>query len=256
MTLQWYIYDFRGLSMSSRHLSLDQISFNCIGHRGACGYAPENTLPAFELAIEMGCPWIELDVYHVDGELLVIHDDTLERTTNGKGHVMDHSVSYLRSLDAGDGQQIPKLEEVIELVDHRAGINVELKGPNTAEAVVKAIHRYQARGWSSDEFLISSFQHQELSVVREFDQVLNLGALFGKSVDGFLEKTLRLDAYSVNLDLRSCQESLVNQAHAAGLKVFVYTVNRETDIERMLQLRVDGVFTNYPDRVFALIGEN
>jgi glycerophosphoryl diester phosphodiesterase len=117
--------------MPSQSLNLDQISFNCIGHRGACGHAPENTLSSFELAIEMGCPWIELDVYHIDGELLVIHDDTLERTTNGTGDVMDQSVAYLRTLDAGDGQQIPTLNEIIELVGHRAGINVELKGPDT-----------------------------------------------------------------------------------------------------------------------------
>ena len=118
----------------------------CIGHRGACGYAPENTLAAFELAITMGCPWLELDVYAVEGELLVIHDDTLERTTNGKGQVMQTPLATLRSLDAGNGQQIPTLKEVIELVDHRAGINIELKGPHTAAPVCQLLHDYLAQG--------------------------------------------------------------------------------------------------------------
>lgn len=234
---------------------LDQIPFNCIGHRGACGYAPENTLSSVDLAIEMGCPWIELDVYHVDGELLVIHDDTLDRTTNGTGDVMDQSVAYLRSLDAGDGQQIPTLKEVIELIDHRAGINVELKGPVTSEAVVSLIHGYQTKGWHADEFLISSFQHQQLEAVRKIDQEVKLGALFGRATDNLVEKAQRLDAYAINIGKRLAQKQLIDQAHEAGLKVYVYTVNAEEDIVQMLRLKVDGVFTNYPDRVFKVLGE-
>ena len=241
--------------MASQSLDLDQIPFNCIGHRGACGYAPENTLASFELAIEMGCPWIELDVYHMDGELLVIHDDTLERTTNGTGDVMDQSFAHLRSLDAGNGQQIPTLNEVIELTNHRAGINIELKGPDTAEAVVQLIHKYQDIGWHADEFLISSFQHRELARVRDFDRELKLGALFGRATENIVEKALGLGAYSINPGLRLCQKQLIDRGHEAGLKVFVYTVNEEEQIKQMLRLNVDGVFTNFPDRVFALIGE-
>lgn len=242
--------------MPSEFLNLDQIPFNCIGHRGACGHAPENTLSSFELAIEMGCPWIELDVYNIDGELLVIHDDTLERTTNGQGNVVDQSVAYLRSLDAGDGQQIPKLGEVVDTVKHRAGINIELKGPDTAEAVVNLIHRYQAVGWSADEFLVSSFHHHELAKVRDFDKNLRLGALFGRATGNLVEKAQQLDAYSINLGLRLAQKLLIDQAHEAGLKVYVYTVNEQEDIQQMLRLNVDGVFTNYPDRVFAILGDN
>ncbi|MDK1024762.1 MAG: glycerophosphodiester phosphodiesterase family protein [Gammaproteobacteria bacterium] len=241
--------------MASHAPNLDQIAFNCIGHRGACGYAPENTLSSFELAIAMGCPWIELDVYHIDGELLVIHDDTLDRTTNGRGYVMDQSVAYLRSLDAGDGQQIPTLTEVIELIDHRAGINVELKGPDTGEAVVSLIHSYQTMGWHADEFLLSSFQHQELERVRTLDQELKLGALFGRATDNLVEKAQQLDAYAINLGKRLAQKQLIDKAHEAGLRVFVYTVNVAEDIAQMLRLNVDGVFTNYPDRIFTLIGE-
>ena len=122
----------------------------CIGHRGASGYAPENTLEAFELAISMHCPWVELDVYAVEDELLVIHDDTLERTTNGRGRVMQTPLAALRSLDAGKGQQIPTLSEVIELIDHRAGINIELKGEHTALPVNRLLADYRERGWHAD----------------------------------------------------------------------------------------------------------
>ena len=88
----------------------------CFGHRGAAGYAPENTLQAFRLAIDMGCPWIELDVHTVEGELLVIHDDELARTTNGHGRVSTSSLQYLRSLDAGMGERIPMLNEVLDII--------------------------------------------------------------------------------------------------------------------------------------------
>ena len=114
-------------------MSMTNSAFLCIGHRGASGHAPENTLKAFEMAVVMNCDWVELDVYAVDNELLVIHDNRLDRTTNGTGNVMHANLDYLRSLDAGQGQQIPTLNEVIQTINHRAGINIELKGPNTAE---------------------------------------------------------------------------------------------------------------------------
>ncbi len=235
--------------MTLRPASLDQIDFTCIGHRGASGYAPENTLASFQLAIDMGCPWIELDVYQIEGQLLVLHDDTLERTTNGEGNIEQQSFAYLRSLDAGNGQQIPTLPEVIEQINHRAGINVELKGRDTAAAVVNLIHRYQNIGWSSDEFFISSFQHDQLQTVHNIDHALKLGALFSKPVVNLIGKAQALDAYSINIGLRMAEKPLIEQAHAAGLKVFVYTVNEVPDIVKTKMLGVDGVFTNYPDRV-------
>jgi len=96
----------------------------CFAHRGASGHEPENTLSAVEKAIILGSDWIEVDVYAVEGELIVIHDERLERTTNGTGSVMDKTLAYLQSLDAGKGQQIPSLREVFDCVDHRAVINV------------------------------------------------------------------------------------------------------------------------------------
>ena len=99
-----------------------------IGHRGASGYAPENTLKAFELALSQGCEWLELDVHLLDGKLIVIHDEQLDRTTSGQGLISDHSLDAIRRLDAGDGEKIPYLDEVIEMVDGQASINIELKG--------------------------------------------------------------------------------------------------------------------------------
>ena len=218
----------------------------CIGHRGASGYAPENTLEAFELAISMHSPWVELDVYAVEDELLVIHDDTLERTTNGRGRVMQTPLAALRSLDAGKGQQIPTLSKVIELIDHRAGINIELKGEHTALPVNRLLADYRERGWHADEFILSSFDHRELG---RADPAYRRGVLFGRASKDYFKQTTALDAYSLNLSLRLVQPALVEEAHRRGLKVFVYTVNEVEDIERMRAMGVDGIFCNYPDRV-------
>lgn len=224
-------------------------SFVCIGHRGAMGYRPENTLASFELALDMGCPWIELDVYQVDDHLVVIHDDELERTTNGHGRVMAQTFDYLRGLDAGDGQRIPTLEEVIDLVDRRAGINVELKGENTAVPVSTVLNAYCCRGWSTEQFLVSSFNHGELA---KTDPAFRRGALFGRrGRKNYLEAAGRLNAWSINLDLSLVTRDIVEAAHAGGFKVLVYTVNESADVARMIDMSVDGVFTNYPDRVFA-----
>lgn len=224
--------------------------FLCFGHRGACGYESENTLRSFERAINMGCQWIELDVYCVEGELLVIHDDSLERTTNGEGEVMDSSLAYLRSLDAGDGQQIPTFREVVDLVDKRCAINIELKGPNTAAPVSAYVNSLCANGWPENHFLFSSFHHAELA---KADIRFRRGALFHKSMPNYFQRTAQLNAYSINLSIKLVEQKLVIEAHDHGLKVLVYTVNKAEDIRRMVEMGVDGVFCDYPDRVFTVL---
>lgn len=219
--------------------------FVLIGHRGACGYEPENTLISFERAIASGCLWMELDVYAVENELIVIHDDWLERTTNGTGRVMDASLAYLRSLDAGKGERIPLLSEVIDKVDHRAGINIELKGPDTAKPVTALLDSYCGRGWQRDEFLLSSFDHDELA---KADPRYRRGVLFSRQADYFTVAD-KLDAWSVNLSRKLVTQSLVDGAHERGLKVLVYTVNKPEEMIGMQQMGVDGIFTDYPDRM-------
>ena len=132
----------------------------CIGHRGAKGYMPENTLPSFQYAMDLGCDWLELDVYSVEDELLVIHDKRVDRTTDGHGLIEELKLDYLRSLDAGNGAKIPTLTEVLDLVNGKCGINVELKGRNTALPVSELLSNY---AWSAEKVLLSSFDHEELA---------------------------------------------------------------------------------------------
>ena len=128
--------------------------FIVFGHRGVRGHAPENTLKSMQLAIDLGLAWVELDVHAVEHRLVVIHDERLERTTNGSGKLRRRSLSYIRSLDAGDGERIPFLEEVLDLIDRRLKINIELKSRGSAELTARALRRYVAKyGWQWDDFM-------------------------------------------------------------------------------------------------------
>jgi glycerophosphoryl diester phosphodiesterase len=221
----------------------------CIGHRGAMGHAPENTLLSMQKALKLGVPWIELDVYDAEGHLIVIHDKKLERTTNGAGYVMEQTFEYLRSLDAGRGQKIPTLDEVFDLVQRKAGINIELKGPDTAEPVAAFIERYRLKGWTDEEILISSFNHRELKKIKDLDGDVRIGPLIKEIPEGNAAFAEEMEAFSVHVSLKTINRPFVEDAHRRGLKVYVYTVNKLNDIERMRSLGVDGVFTNYPERV-------
>ncbi len=222
----------------------------CFGHRGAAGHAPENTLASVEKAIELGVDWIEVDVYNIEGELVVFHDDRLERTTNGTGYVMEQSRTYLRTLDAGNGEKIPLLPEIFDLVDHRVGINIELKGTNTAQPVVQLIERYVANhNWCYQDFLVSSFNHHELQAVKQLQPEIRTGALIVALPIDYAAFAEKLGAYSVHPSIEFINREFVADAHRRNLNVFVFTVNHPDDLSKMETLGADGVFTDYPEIV-------
>jgi glycerophosphoryl diester phosphodiesterase len=219
-----------------------------IAHRGASGHEPENTLRSIGKALEMGARWIEIDVYAVEGKLVVIHDEQLERTTSGHGLVTDRSLEYLRTLDAGKGERIPLLREVLDLIGPRAALNVELKGPGAAGPLATVLAGYiQGRGWSRDRLLVSSFQVDELVRFKQDELSIPLGLL----VSGFpvraVRKAVQLGASSIHVGLRYVSAGFVDRAHRQGLKVLVFTVNKASDVRRMQDMGVDGLFTDYPE---------
>jgi glycerophosphoryl diester phosphodiesterase len=224
----------------------------CFGHRGAKGHAPENTLKSIDKALDLGADWIEIDVYCIDQHLVVFHDETLERTTNGTGYLSDKTFPYLRSLDAGEGERIPTLEEVLDAIAARAGINIEIKGPNAAPAVVNAIRDRVASGWGIDRFLVSSFDYREIGLVRDLDQNVRIGVLLDGICNAYPTIAETVDAYSVHQNIDYIDDRFVRDAHDRGLRVLVYTVNRPEQIRAMASMGVDGVFTDYPDRVVSL----
>ena len=227
----------------------------CIGHRGAMGYAPENTIKSLAKALELGAPWVEVDVYYVDNHLIVIHDETLERTTNGEGFLGDKSFSYIRSLDAGEGEIIPTLEEVLDLIWGKAGINIELKGPGTDGPVIELLRKRITSEWGIENFLVSSLNHQSLYEVRKLDKMIPVGILLDSISYNCPAIAEELNACSVNQDICFVNEDFVDDVHDKGLKVYVYTVNEPDDINRMKAMGIDGVFTDYPDRVLTPVQE-
>lgn len=218
-----------------------------IGHRGAMGYEPENTLRSFKKALDIGVDMVELDVHLCQsGELVVIHDETLEGTTNGSGAVADKTLDELKALDAGQGEQISTLEEVLELIDKKIKVNIELKGLATAEPVVKIINKYiKEKGWANDYFLVSSFIDQELRDFYALNKEIHLGILNSDNIDLSQE----INAYSINFAKEKINQDIVKKMHDLGLKVLVYTVNEKDDIKKIIDLKVDGIFSNYPDRI-------
>ncbi|HIG79162.1 MAG TPA: glycerophosphoryl diester phosphodiesterase [Cycloclasticus sp.] len=218
-----------------------------ISHRDAMAYAPENTVLAIKKAIERGAHWVEIDVRQVAGQLLVIHDETLDRTTNGTGRLCDYSVEQLRIFDAGEGECIPLLDEVIEVTKGKVGLNIEIKGHGVAILVNAALSQLSLQ--HKVDILVSSFQMSELQRVTEFDGSINIGVLVGSSVNEAFDWAQKLKAYSIHFSQGKVTQELVNQAHSTGLKLYVYIVNEMAELQKMKTLGVDAVLSNYPCRV-------
>ena len=221
----------------------------CIGHRGAMGHEPENTLLSVRKALSLGVDAVEIDVYNVEDNLVVIHDRNLSRTTNGTGYLRERSFPYLRSLDAGKGEQIPTLREVIETINKQVLINIELKGSNTAKLVVALIQEYLNQGWSEQDFVVSSFNHYELHQVKALDPQIKTGMLIYGLPWEYIAIAQKLQADIVIASIDYATVELIDAVHRHNLAVWIYTVNEPNDINRLRALQVDAIFTNYPERV-------
>jgi len=195
----------------------------------------------------MGAGGIEIDVHSLGGELIVIHDSRLNRTTNGSGPMHRHTLDQIRRLDAGKGERIPLLREVLDTVNRRALINIELKGRRTAAPVLALLREVTTHhGWSPSDFLLSSFHRPELRQLTGAG--FPIGILFARSPRIYRPLARALGASSIHVALPHATPALVARVHADSLKLFVFTVNAPVDIARMEQIGVDGIFTDFPDR--------
>ncbi len=226
-----------------------------IGHRGACGYAPGNTVASFAKAIECGVDMIELDVRLCkSGELVVIHDKKVDKISNGTGYVADKTLQELQALDAGDGQHIPTLGQVLNFIGRQVKVNIEIKEVDTIEKVLDTINHYVTKkGWHHIDFLISSFWHAEIQRCKQSNPLMPVGLLMtGRPID------LAAFADAVNPEVvimyhEFIDKAFVDDAHRHGRLVFVFTVNNSREINDMIALGVDGIVTDYPDRVHAAL---
>lgn len=237
-----------------------------LGHRGASAYAPENTLAAFGRALALGADGFELDVtLSADGVPVVIHDDTLDRTTNGRGPVSGLALAELKQLDAGyaarygaafAGEPLPTLDEVFAAYGQRAIINVELKSDRTAgrQLAARVVDRVRAHGLEA-RVLISSFQFSNLKRVRALDPALPIGLLYMSAAGGArLVRCLtpRLAPEAHHPGHTALTAAAIEWYHRQQLRVNTWTVNAEAELRRLTVAGVDGLITDRPDLAAAL----
>lgn len=222
-----------------------------IGHRGARGHAPENTLLSMKKALAFGVHGIEFDIQlSSDGEPVVIHDDTLERTTNGKGSVADFTLHELQRLDAGEGEKIPSLRNVLDIVDKRCRLFIELKAEYATAPVAGIIKDYTTRhGWSYEQLYICAFDHAQLVHTRRLNPHIHTCALIAGIPVSLAAIAEEASAWAINPNVHHINQALVNDAHQRGLKVLTWTANDPRDIARAKALKVDGIISDYPDRL-------
>ncbi len=216
-----------------------------IGHRGASGYEPENTLISFKKAIYFNADGIELDVHlSSDGQLVVIHDETIDRTFNGKGAVKELTALELKKYG------IPTLIEVFDLVHRRCFINIELKGIGTTKPVNDLINHYISdKKWEITDFLVSSFDWNMLEEFHLVNPKIRIGVLTEESIEAALAFSKKVKAFSIHPDYVLLSKENVALMQKNGFEVFPWTVNSEEDIQKIKSFNVNGIISNFPDRI-------
>lgn len=222
-----------------------------IGHRGANAYEPENTLVSFQRALDMEADAIELDVHLCkSGELVVIHDFTIDRTTNSSGAVKDLTLEELKKVLIEGKYRIPTLTEVLDQINRKGLVNIELKGVNTAQGVSDCIEKYRVeKGWQYEDFIVSSFEKEELKNISKINPNIILGVLTETSITEALEWAEAFSAKAIHPDFMLLTQEEVIRIKSLGYKIFPWTVNEVQDIQRMKRYSVDGIISDYPDRI-------
>lgn len=228
-----------------------------IAHRGASGYAPENTIPAFKKALEMGAEGIELDVHLTkDGELVVIHDPVINRTSNGQGMIKDFTLDELKGFDFGSwfsdefaGATIPTLEEVLCLIKGWDGLlNIEIKSgpiiyPDIERKLLDMVEKYDFK----DKVIFSSFNHYSLKDIKAMDGDVKIGLLYACGMVEPWRYAMQLNADALHPSYYNIIPEMVKGCKKHGIKLNPYTINDKKDMELMIKAGVDGIITNYPD---------
>jgi glycerophosphoryl diester phosphodiesterase len=235
-----------------------------VAHRGASGHAPENTLAAFRRAVELGAAFIETDLQiSRDAHIVVIHDDRLDRTTTGRGPVREHTLAELRELDAGSwydsqfaGERIPTLEEVLELSGQSdIVLYLEIK-PGAPWGVEQAVVGALRSAGETTRAVVLSFEAATLATVRRLEPTLMTGYLYDRRQPDAVQRALELGARQLAPRGDLVTPELVAEARRNGLQVVTWTINRPEHMRAFAAVGVDGIMTDYPDRLIAVLRES
>ncbi len=222
-----------------------------LGHRGAKAYMAENTIASIKLALSYGIDGVEIDVHCcATGELVVFHDVTVDRMTNGSGSINKMPLKKIQELKVNGLYQIPTLTEVLDVVGPNKLINIELKGADTAKETCTVIKNYVTeKKWSYSNFLVSSFQHQELKVVYSTNGKIPLGVLTKASVNEAIAFAKAIQAVAIHPNYALLTAENVKHVQQEGFKVYAWTVNLPKTITRVKQYGVDGIISDTPDKL-------
>ena len=229
-----------------------------VSHAACAGHAPENTLAGLRLALHMGADAIEVDVHlSADGIPVLIHDDTVDRTTDGRGAVAALTLAELQELDAGArspleafrGEKVPTLAQALELTHGRAVLIIEIKPPDIEEAVLEAVRRAEALDWA----MIWSFHPGVVAEVRRREPRLPAGLLTLSLSDAIAQQALELGAQATGVFHQNLSEERVRLAHRKALAVHAWTADQPPEMRRLATAGVDGIVTNFPDRGRSLL---
>ena len=216
-----------------------------IGHRGAKGHVAENTLESIKKAMLLKVDMIEIDVHLCKtGELVVIHDEELGNTNSGNGVVSDKSLAQIKSFRTREGYQIPTLSEVLELIQDKVILNIELKGEGTAEPVLKCLQKFP-----ESKILISSFSFNELMSLRSLNPEIPVAVLTENDLSMAFLQARHLKAFSIHPYYKMVTRDFIADCHRNDIKVYVWTVNKPEKIKKLKSLDVDGIFSDFPDRL-------
>jgi glycerophosphoryl diester phosphodiesterase len=234
---------------------MDPLSLQIIAHRGFSGVYPENTLLSIQKALDVGASWIEIDIHlSRDGRIVVIHDSNVNRTTDGHGNVCDMTSVEIKALDAGSwkdpafsGESIPFLDEVLELVRERARINIEIK---CGHAVIKPLNKVLELCQVGRDVKISCFDLDVLKAVKGDCPGLAVGALL--SDDRQITAAYNMGFRDFHLPIRYLNRAVISRIKEFQGRSFFFTVNNHETMERCIDLGVDGIFTDWPDKFLGL----
>lgn len=222
-----------------------------IGHRGAKGHVTENTLESIQKALDLGVDGIEIDVHlSQTGDLVVFHDFTLERLTEITGEVAMKSLEELKKLRVNGEYEIPTLLEVLNLIDKKCILNIELKGKITAFETCKSIQLYvETKAWRFDDFIVSSFDHEELQSVYNINKNIPLAVLTETDLDVAVSFAQTINAKAIHPHYHLLNKSNVQHLRDLGYKVNSWTVNEPDAIALMKSYEVDGIISDFPERL-------
>jgi len=211
---------------------------------------PENTLKGFRYAIELGCDYVECDVHLTrDDRLVVMHDETVDRTTNGTGELRNLYFDEVRRLDAGEGERVPTLDEVLDLTAGRVQLLCELKGEGVEDAAVDAV---LARGMA-DQVVFTSFFSDRIRRVKRRDGRLRTGAIFSNPTDDDIPRAVDWGVEAIGVYYKNLRMRTVEQALASGLQIRAWNPDTLHEQKAMIALGVSGISTNRPDILLAYL---